>query len=80
MADRPAAGEWPSLDAGGWSHQPGGNCPHCQILGIDFGEDDPDSDPGVTYSPPATGAIAPGAQSDFDPWATRVRPGSDSQL
>jgi hypothetical protein len=80
MADRPAAGEWPPPDAGGWPHQPGGNCPHCQILGIDFGEDDPDSDPGATYPPPATGTITPGTRSDFDPWATRVRPRSNSQL
>ncbi|HEV8277750.1 MAG TPA: hypothetical protein VGQ26_18940 [Streptosporangiaceae bacterium] len=57
-----------------FDHVPGGNCPHCRALGIDFGEDEPGSDPGSGYPPPAGAAITSGHLSDFDPWASRPRP------
>jgi hypothetical protein len=50
-----------------FDHMPGGNCPHCRALGIDFGEDDPDS----SYPPPAEATITAGHLSDFDPWTSR---------
>ena len=46
------------------------SCRNCEILGIDFGEDDPGSD----YPPPAGATITPAHLSDFDPWASRPAP------
>jgi hypothetical protein len=64
-------------DVSFFAHVPGGNCPHCRALGIDFGEDEPDSDPGSSYAPPAEATITPGHLSEFDPWASRPRPDSE---
>lgn len=58
-----------------FDHVPGGNCPHCQALGMDFGEDEPGADDDATsYPPPAGATITPGHLSDFDPWASRTGP------
>jgi hypothetical protein len=59
-------------DVSFFAHVPGGNCPHCRALGIDFGEDEPGADEETTgHPPPASGAITPGDRDDFDPWASR---------
>jgi hypothetical protein len=61
-----------------FDHVPGGNCPHCRALGIDFGEDELGADDDTTSYPPCAGAtITPGHLNDFDPWASRPRPHSE---
>jgi hypothetical protein len=62
-------------DVSFFAHVPGGNCPHCRALGIDFGEDDPGADEETTSYPlAASGTITSGHLSDFDPWASRAQP------
>jgi hypothetical protein len=60
-----------------YPHTPGPGCLHCEILGIDFGEDDPGSDPGSSYPPPAGATTTPAHLSHFDPWASRPAPTSE---
>jgi hypothetical protein len=57
-----------------YPHTPGPGCLHCEILGIDFGENDAVSDPGDSHPPPAGATITPGDLSDLNPWASRPAP------
>ena len=68
-------GRWLMADVSFFAHVPGGYCPHCRALGIDFGEDDPGADEETTSYPlAASGTITSGHLSDFDPWASRAQP------
>jgi hypothetical protein len=50
-----------------YPHTPGPGCLHCEILGIDFGEDDPGSDPGSSYPPPRRGHDHPSTSQRHRP-------------
>ena len=62
-----------------YPHTPGPGCLHCEMLGIDFGEDDPGGELGSGYPPPAGATITPAHLSDFDPWAGRPAPTGGDQ-